>query len=284
MALRSNARDHASSMPSWRRRWLSSIAPGSAIALGLTVPGAASAQFEVTDPVLEGTQLQTNAQSLVNQAKDLVHDANSELNQINAYVQQIQQYENQIQNTITLPAQLLAQVQGVINHAVAVVNNVELTYQRAEGIAVTLANIDKQFTLRFPGFAPIGGPVIPGGVPSASASQAQMIYSQRLNGTLSSIQGAIAATGMAAQDLMNTEPTTIAQLAAMAQNSSGGAVQALQNVQSIMLHQAGQMNTLQSLIQAQVQSETNFHANSVQNDADNAALMALFAHPVTGAY
>jgi type IV secretion system protein TrbJ len=235
----------------------------------------AHAQLAVTDPALELTQIQTNAQSLLNDAKEIATQANQYLTELNSYVQQIQQYENMIQNTITLPAQVMGQVQGVINHAMQVVDNVGSAYARAEGIAMTMANIDKQFQLRFPGYAPAG---------SSATTPTPSMYASRINGTLNSIQGSMAAVSQVTQDLAN-EKAAVAQLQNMSQNSIGGTVQAVQAAHAIALHQVDQLDKLQSLIAAQAQAQTNYYANQVQNQSDLKAQMdRLVSKPVTDAW
>ena len=252
---------------------------GAALAVIFTMaPKSGQAQWIVSDPTLELTQIQTNETSLLNEAKEIATQANQYLNEINQYTLQIQQFENQVQNTLLLPAAVMGQVQGVVNHAMAVVGNMQATYQRANGIAITAQNLDQQFQLRFPGYG--GGGTYPG-YPTTfqPSSPMQQVYAARTNGTLDSIRGAMAATAAQVNDVQ-TEMAAVQQLQSMSAASVSGTVQAIQAAHQIALHQVDQIDKLQGLVAGQSQAQMTYFATTLQNHQDSKAAEDQFLHPV----
>jgi type IV secretion system protein TrbJ len=230
----------------------------------------------VTDPTLESTTATSFGKDLLNQSKELATQANQYLNEINQYALQVQQYENEIQNTISLPGQVVGNIQGVINHAFAVTQNIVGIYQRAEGLAVSVQNIDKQFQLRFPGYIATG-PIVGGPVPAQSQQVAI-----RLNGTLDSIRGSMDALNLNVMDLANDQMTA-SNLNSLSLGVTG-TVQALQVTHQIALQQVAQMTKLHSDIDAIGQAETNYFANQIQNKTDENAALARVFHPLQDAW
>jgi P-type conjugative transfer protein TrbJ len=235
----------------------------------------------VTDPALESTTVTSFGKEIVNEAKSLATQANQYLTEINSYATQVQQYENEIQNTINVPAQTLANLQGVINHAASVVQNIVGIYQRAEGLAISVENIDKQFQLRFPGYISTA-PIFSSGTVGASVSAPAAATQARLNGTLDSIRGSMAALNANAMDIQSD--VLAANTLQSASAAATGTVQALQVAHNIALQQVNQLGKLQEDVLGIGQAETNYYAGQVQDHSDRIAGMQRFAHFVPDAW
>ncbi|HTN60514.1 MAG TPA: P-type conjugative transfer protein TrbJ [Devosia sp.] len=205
---------------------------------GTLVPAPASAFF-FPGQATEWTQLLNNAE-LVGLAGQSAEQIQNQVTQIGQLAEQIQNqlriYENMLQNTRLLPDHVWGQVQADLTRLRQLVG-------QGDGIAFSMANLDKVLKQRFQSFSELETGLADG----TSFSDSYQSWSDTNRET---IAATLKAAGLTAEQF-GTEEGTMSQLRTMSE-SAVGQMQALQVGHDIAAQQVAQAQKLRGLVSQQV--------------------------------
>lgn len=175
--------------------------------------------------------------------------------------QEISQLEEMVRNGQPLPSQIFGSVMADLNQLAAIV-------QGGQALAYSMANLDSEFTSRFPGYAYTAG----------TYYQNYQVWSQT---SLDTTLGTLRAAGLQGQQLQS-EQSVLAALRTMAM-SANGRMQAIEVGNQISEQTVEQLMKLRQLMLADLQSKQAFQAAQVQNEAQNHAATQQFFNYVAPA-
>lgn len=205
---------------------------------GPLMPAPASAFF-FPGQATEWTQLLNNAE-LVGLAGQSAEQIENQVTQIGQLAEQIQNqlriYQNMLQNTLLLPDHVWGQVEADLTRLQQLVG-------QGDGIAFSMANIDKVLKQRFQSFSEFETGLADG----TSFSDSYQSWSDTNRET---IAATLKAAGLTAEQF-GTEEGTMSQLRTMSE-SAIGQMQALQVGHDIAAQQVAQVQKLRGLVSQQV--------------------------------
>ncbi|AXC16439.1 Conjugative transfer protein TrbJ (plasmid) [Acidisarcina polymorpha] len=193
----------------------------------------------------------------------------TEYTQILNYVQlfgqlekQVTMVENQLKELTNMATQGVTITDQLFGSVVNDISSLRQIVSTGQSLAYTLTNMDAQFKVRFPGYAP-----------STNYGQSYQQWSQT---SLDSILGALKAAGLQ-NTQFDSEAATLNSLQAQSQ-SAVGRMQALEVGNEIADNEAQQLLKLRQLMMADIQSKAAFQSAMIQQQAtDQANSDAFFA-------
>ena len=167
---------------------------------------------------------------------------------------EIKMYEDMLRNVKQLPGQTYGPISADINSLASIV-------QGGMALAYSMANLDGQFRVRYPGYA-------------TSPNVYYRDYKTWSQTTLDTTLGTLRAAGLQGQQLQN-EQAVLNSLRSMAQGSDGR-MQALQVLGEISEQQVQQLMKLRALMLADLTSKQAYQATVIQRQAASEAATEQF--------
>jgi P-type conjugative transfer protein TrbJ len=174
--------------------------------------------------------------------------AQQTITQAQALQTQFQQYAITLQNAATNPNQVFSSIASDLNNLASTVNT-------GQGLAYSMGNLDAQFRQTYPGYQSNS---------QATLTQQYHMWSQS---TLDTISNTLMAVGLRSSQLEN-EQSVLAALQQMSQ-SDNGAVMVAQTGNQIALEQVAQLQKLQALMLADMQSKQAYFAAQTQSQINS---------------
>jgi len=231
-------------------------------------PLAAALTFGVTSSFIAPPPAQaqwavvcTNCSTVFSQALQYAKEVETAINTAQQLETQIQQYQNMITQGVSLPSSMFNRITGDIQRLQSI-------YDQGKALSGNMANFDQQFRNTYGDYNSYLSRS--GQSPTYMADSYKRWQEQGSD----SMRMAMQASGQNVSAIAD-EDTMLSQLVARSQ-SAQGRMQAIQAGNEIAAQQVQQMQKLRQMLNAQIQSQSVWYAQSIERQATDDAFRQSF--------